>query len=142
MVGRGGFTDYQKIGLGLLGFGSAFLFIGVLMFFDSGLLALGNILFLAGLGCLIGLRGIFSFFFKGDSYKGSLFFFAGVAVVFIGFPIIGMLIESFGMIKLFRRFMPVIIKYLYGVPVIGWILWLPGVNKVVTMVGGQSNSMV
>ncbi|KAF5397204.1 hypothetical protein PHET_10015 [Paragonimus heterotremus] len=41
-----------------------------------------------------------------------------------------------------RRFMPVIIKFLYGIPVIGWILWLPGVNKIVTMLGGQSNSMV
>ncbi|TPP65962.1 hypothetical protein FGIG_03248 [Fasciola gigantica] len=38
--------------------------------------------------------------------------------------------------------MPVIIKFLYGVPLIGWILWLPGINRIVTWLGGQSNSMV
>ncbi|CAH8485063.1 unnamed protein product [Dicrocoelium dendriticum] len=136
------FLIIPEIGLGLLSFGGVFLFLGIVLFFDSALLALGNVLFVAGLGCIVGPKGTISFFFKGNSYRGTVFFFGGVFVVFAGFPVIGMLLELYGILSLFRRFMPVIIKFLYGVPVIGWILWLPGVNKVVDMLGGRSNSMV
>ncbi|CAI8043356.1 Transmembrane 9 superfamily member 4 [Geodia barretti] len=37
-----GLTDMQKIGLGLVAFGLGFLSLGVVLFFDKGLLAMGN----------------------------------------------------------------------------------------------------
>ena len=49
-------SDSQKIGIGLTGFGSVFLFLGMILFFDRVLLAFGNILFVAGLACLIGFQ--------------------------------------------------------------------------------------
>jgi len=42
-------TDYQKIGIGVSGFGVFFLFMGVLFFFDKGLLAIGNVSFFLSL---------------------------------------------------------------------------------------------
>ncbi|CAH8493982.1 unnamed protein product [Schistosoma turkestanicum] len=141
MLGYNNSSDFQKIGLGLLAFGVAFLCLGVLFFFDAALLALGNVLFLGGIGCLIGLQKACSFFFRRTSVKGAVFFFGGITVVMFGFPFIGMLLEIYGMTNLFSKFIPVAIKFLYGVPVIGWILWLPGINGFVRRLS-QSNSMV
>ena len=47
-------SDNAKIGTGLLGLGIAFLFLGILFFFDSAMLALGDVLFLSGLTLTIG----------------------------------------------------------------------------------------
>jgi len=37
-------TDTQKIGVGLAGMGIAFIFLGILLLFDKGLLAIGNVI--------------------------------------------------------------------------------------------------
>lgn len=46
------FFLYVEIGVGLAGFGIAFLFLGVLFLFDKGLLAIGNVRWLA-VSCLL-----------------------------------------------------------------------------------------
>ncbi|CAB3997291.1 vesicle transport GOT1B-like, partial [Paramuricea clavata] len=94
-------TDYQKIGIGVTGFGVFFLFFGVIFFFDKGLLAIGNILFISGLTLVIGLERTFRFFFQKHKLKGSAFFIGGIFVVLIGWPMVGMLVETYGFVLLF-----------------------------------------
>ncbi|XP_046864142.1 vesicle transport protein GOT1B-like [Xenia sp. Carnegie-2017] len=136
-------TDYQKIGIGVTGFGLFFLFFGVIFFFDKGLLAIGNILFISGLTLVIGLERTFRFFFQRHKLKGSAFFIGGIFVVLIGWPMVGMALESYGFILLFGGFLPVVVNFLRRVPFIGNILNIPGISSVVNKIAGDpSNSMV
>uniref|UniRef100_A0A8K9UJ91 Golgi transport 1B n=1 Tax=Oncorhynchus mykiss TaxID=8022 RepID=A0A8K9UJ91_ONCMY len=95
-------TDSQKIGMGLTGFGVFFLFFGMILFFDKALLAIGNILFVAGLSFVIGLERTFRFFFQKHKMKATSFFLGGVLIVLIGWPIVGVVLEVYGFFLLFR----------------------------------------
>ncbi|XP_058128916.1 vesicle transport protein GOT1B [Anopheles ziemanni] len=132
-------TDTQKIGVGLAGFGIAFLFLGMLLLFDKGLLAIGNILFVCGLACVIGLERTFRFFFQKHKVKASIAFFGGIAIVLFGYPLIGMLIEMYGFILLFSGFFPVAINFLRRVPVLGNFLNMPGISRTVDWLAGESD---
>ncbi|XP_017769143.1 PREDICTED: vesicle transport protein GOT1B isoform X2 [Nicrophorus vespilloides] len=131
-------SDTQKIGVGLAGFGMFFLFLGVILLFDKSLLALGNILFICGLACVIGLERTFRFFFQRHKVKASIAFFGGIIIVLVGFPLIGMLFETYGFVLLFSGFFPVAINFLRRVPVIGTLLNMPGVSGIVDRLAGDS----
>ncbi|XP_071120201.1 vesicle transport protein GOT1B-like [Mytilus edulis] len=133
-------TDFQKIGVGLAGFGIAFLFLGIMFFFDRGLLAIGNILFIVGLSFVIGMERTVRFFFQKHKIKATSFFIGGIFVVLLGFPVIGMCVELYGFFLLFSGFFPVVINFLRRVPVIGTILNLPYIRQVADKLG-ESNSM-
>jgi len=128
-------TDFQKIGVGLAGFGIAFLFLGVVLLFDKGLLAIGNILFISGLAFVVGLERTFLFFFQKHKVKGTAFFFGGITVVLIGWPMVGMIIEMYGFFLLFSGFLPVAVNFLRRVPVLGMFMNLPGISYLTGLVG-------
>ncbi|GAB6033180.1 golgi transport 1B [Chamberlinius hualienensis] len=131
-------TDTQKIGIGLTGFGIAFLMLGVLLLFDKGLLAIGNILFLSGLAFVIGLERTFRFFFQRHKIRGTASFFGGIIVVLLGWPLVGMIIETYGFVVLFSGFFPVVINFLRRVPILGTILNLPGIGGLMDRLAGDS----
>ncbi|KAI8799953.1 vesicle transport protein [Cladochytrium replicatum] len=125
-------SDGQKIGVGLTAFGVFFMLLGVFLLFDGGLLAIGNILFLSGVTLVIGPQKTVTFFFKRpQKLRGTIAFFFGIFLVFIKWPIIGIIIEMFGFVNLFGDFFPVIISFLRKLPIIGTFLNLPGVARVV-----------
>uniref|UniRef100_A0AC11EM58 KiSS-1 metastasis suppressor n=1 Tax=Ovis aries TaxID=9940 RepID=A0AC11EM58_SHEEP len=94
-------TEWQKIGVGTTGFGIFFILFGMLLYFDSVLLAFGNLLFLTGLSFIIGLRRTFSFFFQRHKLKGTSFFLGGVVIVLLRWPLLGMFLETYGFFSLF-----------------------------------------
>lgn len=118
-------NDRKKIGIGLTGFGVLFSFLGVIFFFDKGLLAMGNILFVAGLTLTIGMKSTISFFFKSRNYKGSISFLVGFVFVLMGWAILGMIVESYGFIVLFSGFWPTALVFLGRVPVLGFFFRQP-----------------
>ncbi|KRZ72078.1 putative Golgi transport protein 1 [Trichinella papuae] len=135
-------TDCQKIGVGLAGFGIAFIFFGVLFFFDKGLLAIGNILFISGLTFVIGIERTGRFFFQSHKIKGTVFFFSGIIIVLFGWPVVGMLVESYGFFSLFGGFIPTAVNFLRRIPIIGTILNLPGIKQIFDKFAPESKSMV
>jgi len=136
-------TDFQKIGVGLAGFGITFLFLGVVLLFDKGLLAIGNVLFLSGLAFVIGLERTSRFFFQWHKVKGTSAFFGGIIVVLLGWPVTGMIVECYGFVVLFSGFFPVAINFLRRIPVIGQILNLPGISTYADrMAGDQYKTMI
>ncbi|KAG2468876.1 golgi transport 1Ba isoform X1 [Erpetoichthys calabaricus] len=132
-------SDSQKIGMGLTGFGVFFLFFGMILFFDKALLAIGNILFVAGLSFVIGLERTFRFFFQKHKMKATGFFLGGVLVVLIGWPVIGMVLEIYGFFLLFRGFFPVVIGFIRRIPILGSLLNLPGISSFVDKAGDSGN---
>ncbi|KAI9207030.1 vesicle transport protein [Polychytrium aggregatum] len=129
-------SDMQKIGVGLTATGLFFMFLGVLLFFDSGLLAIGNILFLSGLTLVIGFNKTIAFFMRKQKILGTVCFIGGIFIVFLKWPVVGMMVELFGFINLFGDFFPVVIGFLRKMPVIGPILNLPGIAQIVNRISG------
>ncbi|KAK8983677.1 hypothetical protein V6N11_009465 [Hibiscus sabdariffa] len=116
-------TEQQKVGLGLIGFGISFTFLGVTLFFDRGLLALGNILWLAGVVVLIGWYSTLQLFRK--NYKGSIAFLLGLFFLFVRWPIVGIILEIYGCLGLFGGFWPSVSVFLCHIPVVGWFIQYP-----------------
>mmetsp|Transcript_83048 Transcript_83048/g.201450 ORF Transcript_83048/g.201450 Transcript_83048/m.201450 type:complete len:137 (-) Transcript_83048:147-557(-) len=122
--------DYRKIGIGLTGAGLLFMVLGMMMFFDKGLLAMGNILFLAGVMMIIGMNKTFRFFFQKRKLKGTACFLGGIGLVLLGWPVIGMGVEGFGFLNLFGDFFPIALGFLRNMPVVGSLLNLPIIRSV------------
>ena len=118
-----GMSDNRKIGGFMLCFGILFMFLGVLFFFDKALLALGNMLFLCAFPMMIGFTRTLKFFNpigkSGAKIRGILCFFCGIGLVLFGWPVVGMIVEVYGIVKLFGTFFPIMVRsiqtFIFGI---------------------------
>jgi hypothetical protein len=109
-----------------------------MFFFDSALLALGDLLFLMGLTLTIGFSRTVRFFSRKDRIRGIVAFFGGIALVMVRWPILGMILQVYGIIYLFGQFFPIAAQSMKDTPVIGSILSLPAVEQFFASFGGSS----
>ncbi|KAI0344753.1 Got1-domain-containing protein [Trametopsis cervina] len=135
-------TDAQKIGVALTTFGGLFMLLGVVLFFDGALLALGNLLFLSGLTLIIGPQKTFYFFARKQKLRGTACFVGGILLVFLKWPFVGVVVETFGFLNLFGDFFPVILTFLRQLPFVGSLLQLPYIRDVADRVAGSRTSVV
>ena len=60
-----------------------------------------QILFISGLTLIIGPQKTFYFFTRKQKIRGSLCFLGGIVLVFLKWPFVGMMVETFGFLNLF-----------------------------------------
>ncbi|KAI8476455.1 MAG: Got1/Sft2-like family-domain-containing protein [Monoraphidium minutum] len=140
----GWLNDQRKIGLGLAAFGFLFTMLGIMMFFDRGLLAMGNLLFLAGMTLTIGVQATVQFFTRRRNRQGSAFYLGGACLVIIGWTMTGMLVEAYGFWLLFCEFIPTVLTYARRVPFVGRALevpWLRTLYNKASAMGGLPKTM-
>lgn len=124
------FDDRRTIGVGLTALGMFFSTLGILMFLDKGLMALGNIMFLAGITTTIGPPATVKFFSRKRNHRGSACFLGGSALVIVGWSLVGLIIELYGFWLLFSGFFPTALQYFRQVPYLNKFLDLPFIKQI------------
>jgi len=89
-----------------------------------------QLLFLLGITLLIGFKKTLIFFKRPAKLRGTICFLGGISLVLIGWPVVGMVVEVFGILNLFGNFFPIILSLLRNMPVIGPVLQHPIFTKV------------
>eukprot|EP00798_Chlamydomonas_sp_ICE-L_P005779 gene5779-6001_t len=107
-----------------------FTILGMLMLFDRGLIAMGNLLFIAGLATTIGFQSMITFFMKRKNRRGSIFYLGGCAFVLYGWSVVGLLLESYGFFLLFCEFFPTMLQFARRVPILGRLLDAPILKQI------------
>lgn len=64
------------------------------------------------------------------THQGTGCFFTGFALVVVGWAMTGMLFETYGLLQLFRDFLPTAMPFLRKMPVIGYLFSIPAVKSV------------
>lgn len=83
---------------------------------------MGNILFLIGLPLILGPSKTLSFFARRQKLRGTFAFTIGILLILFRWPLVGFLVELYGIMILFGDFLATVAGFLGNVPVVGpWI---------------------
>ncbi len=94
---------------------------GIFLFFQKALMRLGNLLFIAGVPMTIGPGRTAGYFFQPKKARATGCLAVGIFLVFIGMPVVGMILEVFGLLNLFANMFPVIFAVVKQMPIVGTV---------------------
>lgn len=122
--------------MGFTAAGIFFFIFGAAAFFDAGLLALGNLLFVIGLVLIIGPQRTYAFFSRPRKLRGTICFVVGIILILMKRSFVGFALESFGILGLFGDFFGTIVQFLRSIPYIGDVLRLPVLAPAIDRLAG------
>jgi hypothetical protein len=73
---------------------------------------------------------------RKDKWRGIALFFGGIALVLMKYTFIGFILESIGMVAMFGAFLPIVVAFLRGLPVVGPVFSAPIVATIVDKIAG------
>ena len=125
-----------EYGVGSTAAGVVLFMLGVVAFFDTALLAMGNLLFVIGVVLIIGPGRAITFFARPTKIKATVLFFGGIILILMKRSFIGFATESVGILYLFGDFFGTLVLFLRSLPVIGSILRHPMVEPYINRIAG------
>eukprot|EP01013_Petalomonas_cantuscygni_P030068 TRINITY_DN55994_c0_g1_i1.p2 TRINITY_DN55994_c0_g1~~TRINITY_DN55994_c0_g1_i1.p2 ORF type:complete len:142 (-),score=13.31 TRINITY_DN55994_c0_g1_i1:70-495(-) len=135
-------SDNQRIGVGLCMLGILSVTLGVLLFFDSVLLSIGDLLFLSGIPLIVGVNKTKNLFFQRSRWKGSVTFFTGVTLVLCRWAFLGFVVQVFGFVNLFGDFFPLLLRFARTMPGLGTLLTMWPMSVAVDRICNAGRSQV
>lgn len=78
-----------------------------------------QILFLIGLTLIIGIQKTFAFFARRQKLKGTAAFMAGILLILLRWPLVGFVVELYGIFVLFGDFFATIGSFAGNIPIVG-----------------------
>jgi hypothetical protein len=112
----------KKTGLLLLAAGAAVSMLGVTLFFNKTLMRVGNLLVLAGVPLTLGPTRTMGYFLQPRKTRATACLMAGIFLVFVGWPILGIALEVFGLLNLFGNMFPLFWAVVKQMPIVGNLL--------------------
>jgi Got1/Sft2-like family len=112
----------RKNGLLLLVSGISLTFLGVTLFFNKTLLRLGNLLSIAGVLLTLGPTHTVRYFAQPEKMRATACLALGIMLVLAGSPLLGIVLEVFGVLNLFGNMFPLLVVFVKQMPVIGPLL--------------------
>lgn len=106
----------------LLGIGAVLTILGVSLFFNKALMRVGNLFFVAGVPMTIGPGRTAGYFFQPTKARATGCLALGILLVFVGWPVFGIVLEVFGLLNLFGNMFPFLMTMLKTMPGIGPML--------------------
>ena len=106
----------KKYGMYCLLGGSCLTGMGMVLFFNKALIRIGNLLFVSGVPLFIGPAKTIKFFMNPEKFRATGCVLTGLFLVFVGWPIFGILLEVFGLCNLFGNMFPFVKMMLRTVP--------------------------
>ena len=76
-------------------------------------------MFIIGLTLIIGVQKTFVFFARRQKLKGTAAFIAGILLILLRWPLVGFIVELYGIFVLFGDFFATIGSFAGNIPVVG-----------------------